>query len=114
MQKIENPLSESTFDQIDNKPTINLASIAGSESINSLRDEFMDFTLSPIEHSVGETYKSATGDQKLKAGMFWLKVGRIMTLDGQQRFPLSNGGNCLARLYSFKRISSNFVRMNNA
>ena len=62
--------------------------LAGSESIDGLRDEFMEFTLSPLDHPVVETYNSATGDQKPKAGMFLFKVGRIMTLDGQQRFPL--------------------------
>ena len=47
--------------------------LAGSESIDGLRDEFMDVTLSPLDHPVVE---------------FLFMVGRIMTLDGQQRFPL--------------------------
>ena len=41
--------------------------LAGSESSDGLKDEFMDFTLSPLDHLVVETYKSATGDQKPKA-----------------------------------------------
>ena len=35
--------------------------LAASESIDSLREEFMDFTLSPADHLVVDTYKSATG-----------------------------------------------------
>ena len=41
--------------------------LAGSKSIDGQRDEFMDFTLSPLDRLVVETYKSATGDQEPKA-----------------------------------------------
>ena len=59
--------------------------LAVSESIDSLREEFMDFTLSPADHPVVDT--SATGVQKPKAGVFWIEVGQIMTLEGEPRFP---------------------------
>ena len=61
--------------------------LAASESIDSLREEFMGFTLSPADHPVVDTYKSATGVPKSKAGVFWLEVGKIMTLEGEPRFP---------------------------
>ena len=35
-----------------------------SQSIDSLRIEFMDFKLSPAELPTPDTYKSATGDDK--------------------------------------------------
>ena len=34
--------------------------LAGLKTIDGLRDEFMDFTLSPLDHLVVETYKSAS------------------------------------------------------
>ena len=32
-------------------------------------------------------YKSATGDKKPRAEMFWNDVSKLRTLDGEQRFP---------------------------
>ena len=58
-----------------------------SASINALRDEFMDFKLSPAEHPAVDTYKSATDDDKPRPGQFWNEVGRMKTFDGELRFP---------------------------
>jgi hypothetical protein len=65
--------------------------LADPASLDSLRDEFMDFTLSPADlpDPSLDTYNctSATGDKKPRAGMFWNDVSKIRTLDGEQRFP---------------------------
>ena len=58
-----------------------------SASINALRDEFMDFKLSPAEHPAVDTYISATDDDKPRPGQFWNEVGRVKTFDGELRFP---------------------------
>ena len=61
-------------------------SLSDSESLDSLREEFMDFKLSPADHPPVSTYKSATGE-KPRAGAFWCEVGKIKTLDSELRFP---------------------------
>ena len=70
--------------------------LADSASLDTLRDEFMDFTLSPrdLPDASLDTYNyvSATGDKKPRAGMFWNEVGKLKTLEGELRFP------CLFRL----------------
>ena len=69
-----------------------------SDSLDSLRDEFMDFILSPIDSDLPDLsldkyyYTSATNEKKPRAGMFWNDVSKIKTLDGSVRFP------CLSRL----------------
>lgn len=60
--------------------------LADSESINALRDQFMDFKLSPAEHPAISVYRSATGDEKPRAGKFWNEVGKLKTFDGEPRF----------------------------
>ena len=57
-----------------------------STSLNLLREEFIDFKLSPADHPSVSMYTSATGD-KPRIGAFWCEVGKIKTLDGQPRFP---------------------------
>ena len=59
--------------------------LADSRTFDLLREEFMDFKLSPANHSPVSTYNSAT-DEKPKPGAFWYKVGDE-TLDGQPQFP---------------------------
>ena len=57
-----------------------------SDSLDKLREEFMDFTLSPADLPDPSLYKSASGE-KPRAGVFWNEVGQIKTLDGELRFP---------------------------
>ena len=59
-----------------------------SQSIDSLRIEFMDFKLCPAELPTPDTYKSATGDDKPRPGRYWKEVSRMRTFDGEMRFPL--------------------------
>ncbi len=54
--------------------------LAESASIDALRDEFMDFKLSPIEHPTVEMYKSATGDDKPRPGGFGMRLVRLNIL----------------------------------
>ncbi len=42
--------------------------LADSKLIDILREEFMDFINSPSEHPPVDVYKSATGDEKPRAG----------------------------------------------
>ena len=56
-----------------------------SDSLDKLREEFMDFTLSPADLPDPSLYKSASGE-KPRAGVFWNEVGQIKTLDGELRF----------------------------
>ena len=62
--------------------------VADSESIDAMRDEFMDFKLSPAEHPQVSRYKSSTNDDKPQAGLFWNEVSKMKTFDGEMRFPL--------------------------
>ena len=59
-----------------------------SQSIDTLRVEFMDFKLSPAELPTPDTYKSATGDDKPRPGRYWKEVSRMRTFDGEMRFLL--------------------------
>ena len=65
--------------------------LADSNSLDALREEFMDFTLSrsdlPDPSLETYNYKSATGQKKPRAGMYWNDISKIRTLDGQTRFP---------------------------
>ena len=60
--------------------------LSDPSSIDKLKEEFMDFKLSPTEHPSVETYKSATGDNIPRAGTFWNAVSNMKTVDGDQRF----------------------------
>ena len=46
----------------------------------------MDFTLSPGDLPDPSLYKSASGE-KPRAGVFWMEVGKLKTLDGELRCP---------------------------
>ena len=61
--------------------------LSDAESLGKLREEFMDFTLSPGDLPDPSLYKSASGE-KPRAGVLWIEVGRMKTLDGELRFPL--------------------------
>ena len=58
-----------------------------SDDIDSLREEFLDFTLSPTDLPTPQEYKAADGSIKQRAGSFWWEVGKLKTLDGHMRFP---------------------------
>ena len=62
--------------------------LADDVSIDQLREEFMDFTLSPLDLPSVSEYKAADDTLKPRVGLFWSKVGKITTLDGQERFGL--------------------------
>ena len=55
-----------------------------SSSLNLLREEYMNFSLS--DHPSVSTYTSATGE-KPRSGAFRCEVGNIKTIDGKPRFP---------------------------
>ena len=70
--------SFSTIESIASRfPQLGLA-----ETLDNLREEFMDFTLSPEDHPSVFTNKTRTGD-KPRAGVFWCEVGKLRTLDGE-------------------------------
>ena len=58
--------------------------LADEASIDQLRE----FTLSPCDHPSVSEYKAADDTVKPRVGLFWSKVGRIKTLEGQERFGL--------------------------
>ena len=61
--------------------------LGDSQSIDALRNEFMDFQLFTAELPTADTYKSATGDDKPRPGQFWNEVSKMKTFDGELRFP---------------------------
>ena len=58
------------------------------EMLDKLREEFLDFQLSPSHLPSPETYKAADGTENPRAGLFWSQVGKIATLGGHPRFEL--------------------------
>ena len=58
--------------------------LSDAPSLDQLREEFMDFTLSSSEHP---SIKSADKTWKPRAGTFWWEVSKMKTLDGEERFP---------------------------
>ena len=75
--------------------------INDSASLDRLREEFLDFKLTPAAElpeikeykaADGEKrpkagYKAADGEKRPKVGLFWLEVGKMKTMKGQPRFP---------------------------
>ena len=59
-----------------------------SDSLDKLREEFMDFTLSPADLPDPSLYKSASGE-KPRAGVFWNEVGQNL-LTPTQTLVVSN------------------------
>ena len=58
-----------------------------SVSLDRLREEFLDFKLTPAADLPEiKEYKAADGQKKPKAGLFWLEVGKMKTMEGQPRF----------------------------
>ena len=62
--------------------------LADEASIDQLREEFIDFTLSPLDLPSVSEYKAADFMVRPRVGIFWSKVGKIRTLEGQDRFGL--------------------------
>ena len=60
--------------------------LADSESLRCLKEEFMDFTLSPADLPTPHIYNAVGGQKKACAGCFWWEVGKIKTLSGEPRF----------------------------
>ncbi len=61
--------------------------LSDSESIQRLEEEFMNFTLSPGDLPIIDTYNAVDHTKKACAGHFWWEVGKMMTLSGELRFP---------------------------
>ena len=61
--------------------------LADSASLDQLREEFIDFTLSPCDLPTPGEYHAADGTIKPRTGIFWSEVGKLKTLDGKARFP---------------------------
>ena len=64
-------------------PQLNLAD---PESLDKLREEFLDFTLSPSDLPPPAEYSAADRTKKPRAGRFWWEVGKLNTFDGKLRF----------------------------
>ena len=60
--------------------------LANTESLDQLREEFIDFSLSPGDLPASEEYLAADGTMKPQAGPFWWEIGKMRTFDGQPRF----------------------------
>ena len=62
--------------------------LSDSASLDSLKEEFQDFKLSPGDLPSVVKYKAADGVMRSKAGLFWSEIKKMTTLDGQPRFTL--------------------------
>ena len=60
--------------------------LSDHESLQCLQEEFLDFTLSPGDLPKPQTYNAVDHTKKTSAGPFWWEVGKMKTLDGEQRF----------------------------
>ena len=68
--------------------------LSDPNSLDRLREEYLDFTLSPSELPTQTEYMAADKTRKPCVGKYWRDVGKIVTLYGQPRFP------CLYKLMS--------------
>ena len=57
--------------------------LANTESLDQLREEFIDFSLSPGDLHASKEYLAADGTMKPRAGSFWWEIGKMRTFDGQ-------------------------------
>ena len=60
--------------------------LADAKSLDQLREEFLDFKLSPTDLPSLVEYKAANLTKKPRVGKFWSEVDSINTLDGKGRF----------------------------
>ena len=56
------------------------------ESLQCLKEEFTDFTLSPGDLPTPKKYNAVGHLKRVCAGPFWWEVGKIKTLSGESRF----------------------------
>ena len=61
--------------------------LSDCESLNQLREEFLDYTLSPADLPTPQEYIAAGKTKKIRIGKYWWEVGKIACLDGQPKFP---------------------------
>ena len=61
--------------------------LSDSESFQCLKEEFMDYTLSPDDLPTPLTYNAVGHTKKECAGPYWWEVGKMKTLSGETRFP---------------------------
>ena len=61
--------------------------LSDSESLQCLKEEFMDYTLSPDDLPTPLTYNTVGHTKKECAGPYWWEVGKMTTLSGETRFP---------------------------
>ena len=62
--------------------------IDDSTSLDKLRDEFLDLTLSSMDLPTPSEYLGADKLKKPCIGKYWWDVRKMVTLDNEPRFPL--------------------------
>jgi hypothetical protein len=60
--------------------------LADANSLDCLREEFLDFCLSPSDLPTIQKYKAADKTEKICVGDFWNRVSKLPTVDGKPRF----------------------------
>ena len=60
--------------------------LADAESLHQLREEFLDFQLSPADLPSLSMYKATDHTEKPRVGVFWSSVELIKTLDRNTRY----------------------------
>ncbi len=60
--------------------------LSSNESLDKLKEEFLDFQLSPGDLPPPSEYKAADLTLKPRVGAFWSRVSETKTLDGRDRF----------------------------
>lgn len=60
--------------------------LSGPASLDKLREECLDYSLSPMDLPAPFEYKAADETTKLCVGRYWWDVQKLVTLDGQPRF----------------------------
>ena len=60
--------------------------LTSPESLETLREEFTDFCLSPGDHPPVETYSTEGEEQLVRCGTFWAALSKQKTAFGEQRF----------------------------
>ena len=62
--------------------------ISDSIALDKLREECLDYTLSSMDLPTPAMYKAADAINRPCVGRYWWDVSKLITLDGQPRFPL--------------------------
>ena len=61
--------------------------LSDPSSLDHLREEFLDFTLSPGDLPAQTEYMAADKTKKPCIGKYWWEAGKMVTIYGQPRFP---------------------------